>query len=140
MTAEENKAIVRRLSDAYNRHDLDTVRGFFAPDYFNHTSGLRGPEGVQEYSRAFFSAFPDYVDTVEDLIGEGDKVAVRTVGRGTHKGEFSGIPPTGKRVEIAAHYIYRIVDGKDVEEWDLSDGLTFFQQLGVIPPIGENEA
>ena len=139
MSENDNKTIVRRLSAALNKKDLETIGELIAPDYFNHNFEIRGPEGYKGFCSVLFNAFPDYQDTIEDLIAEGDKVAVRAVGSGTHEGEYSGIPPTGKRVEFAAFNIFRIVNGKIVEEWDLYDTLTFFQQLGAIPPLGEGE-
>ena len=71
------------------------------------------------------------------MIAEGDKVAVRFTARGTHKGEFLGIPPTGKQVAWAGINIYRVASGKIAETWQLSDGLGLMQQLGVVPPVGQ---
>jgi predicted ester cyclase len=80
------------------------------------------------------SAFSDNEVTVDDQIAEGDKVVTRWSSKGTHSGEFFGIPATGKRVAGKGIGISRIVDGKIVEEWGESDMLGMMQQLGVIPP------
>ena len=81
----------------------------------------------------FFSAFPDLHSTIDQLIAEGDIVAGRMTTTGTHRGEFMGIPPTGKRVTFSEIHIVRIADGKAVEHWGNSDDLGMMQQLGVIP-------
>ena len=82
------------------------------------------------------SAFPDMQATIEDMIAEGDKVAVRYTGTGTHKGELMGIPATGKQIAVTGIEIIRIAGGKMVERWEAFDNLSFMQQLGVIPPMG----
>ena len=73
---------------------------------------------------------------IEDLIAEGDKVAVRQTWRGTHTGNFQGIPPTGKPVTFTSLEVYRVTGGKLAEEWVELDMLGLLQQLGVIPPMG----
>jgi predicted ester cyclase len=80
----------------------------------------------------FRQAFPDSYFTVEDMVAEGDKVATRKSFRGTHQGEFMGIPPTGQRVSIGLIDIVRIADRKVVEHWSMGDNLGLMQQLGVI--------
>ncbi len=80
-----------------------------------------------------YSAFPDIHLTIDDMVAEGDKVAVRITMTGTHKGEFMGIPPTNKKVTIWAINIYRIAGGKIVEELGKADTLGLMQQLGVVP-------
>jgi predicted ester cyclase len=74
--------------------------------------------------------------TVEDIVAEGDKVVTRGTFSGTHKGEFMGINPTGKRISVGVIEILRIADGKMVEHWNLVDSLGMMQQLGVVPPPG----
>lgn len=83
------------------------------------------------------TAFPDVQMTIEDMIAEGDKVAVRYTFRGTQQGETQGIPPTGKYVNVPGIFICRCRDGKIVEEWDIWDDLGLLQQLGAISPLGE---
>ena len=81
-----------------------------------------------------FTAFPDLHFTIEDMIAEGDTVVVRYTTRGTHHGNFRGIPSTGKQVSGTAMFIDRLVNGKAVEQWSNGDDLGLLQQLGVIPP------
>ena len=79
-----------------------------------------------------FSGFPDYHETLEDIIAEGDKVWIRDTVTGTHKGEYRGLAPTGKEIKGEMVVILRIVDGKVVEGWEVSDMLHTLKQLGVI--------
>ena len=87
----------------------------------------------------FRSAFPDFKVTIDDMIAEGDKVVVRGTWSGTHKGEFMGIPATGKSVSFGVIDTVRIAGGKMVEHWGLMDNFRLMQQLGVIPAPGESE-
>ena len=83
-----------------------------------------------------YAAFPGYQLIVEDMIAEGDKVAVRGTVKATHAGDPMGIPPTDKQVKVPLSIIYRIAGSKIVEHWMVSDQLGLMQQLGVIPPMG----
>ena len=87
---------------------------------------------MKQMMGGFFAAFPNFEYTNEDTIAEGDKV----VTRGTHEGDFMGIPATGRTVEIAVKHIARISAGKMVEHWGLIDRLSMMQQLGIIPEQG----
>jgi steroid delta-isomerase-like uncharacterized protein len=82
----------------------------------------------------FRSAIPDLRVVVEDMIAEGDKVAVRYTLEGTHEGELFGVPPTGQRLSIKSISVERVSDGKIIEHWRVTDSLDMMQQLGVIPP------
>ena len=120
MSTEQNKALVRRLmEEVFNRGNISLVDELFAPDFVEHEElppGIpAGSEGVKQMSTMFRSAFPDFKATIDDMIAEGDKVVVRGTWSGTHKGEFMGIPPTGKRVSIGVIDIIRIAGGKFVE-------------------------
>jgi len=110
-----------------------------AADYVSHDPApgeTPGLEGLKEFVVSVRTGFPDAVFTVEDQVAEGDKVATRFAVRGTHQGEFAGIPATGKPVTFTALNIHRVVDGKIQEGWFKWDTLDFMQQLGVIPPMG----
>jgi C-1 hydroxylase len=131
MSLEENKAIVRRMIEAYNKHNLDWFDEFIAPDYFDHTNQV-GPEGVKQLFNMGFKGFPDWHETIEDIIAEGDKVWVHLTYTGTHTGEFFGLAPTGKRVNMTAVAIYRIVNGKLVEGRFINSELGMFKQIGAI--------
>jgi predicted ester cyclase len=131
MSLEENKAIVRRFIEAYNTHNLDLFDEFVAPDYVDHTNHV-DREGLKQLFNMAFKAFPDWHETIEDIIAEGDKVWIRVKTTGTHTGEWMGIAPTGKKITSEMVDIYRIVDGKHVEGRFIVDQLDFFKGLGVI--------
>ena len=130
-------AIVRRFYNVvFNTGNLAKVDEFITPDYIDHNPinpGLRhGVEGVQYTSTLFRTGFADINVVVEDQIVEEDKVVSRITMRGTHKGKFMDVAPTGKQVEITGIEIYRIVSGKISERWGNLDSLALMQQLGVI--------
>lgn len=141
--SEENKALVRRLfEELASKGDLAVADEITAPDFVPHDLAsffeeATGPEGVKQLVVGLRAAFPDLHMTMEDIIAEGDKVVIRYTARGTHKGEFQGLAPTGKRVAWAGINIYRVAGGKAVETWKLGDNLGLMQQLGVIPPMGQ---
>jgi len=131
MSLEENKAIVRRFIEAYNKRNLDLFDDLLAPDYYDHTSKV-GIEGLKQLMNMAFKAFPDFHETIEDIIAEGDKVWARITFTGTHKGEFMGIAPTGKKIATEMVDIFRIVNGKLVEYRDVNNNLDYFIKLGLI--------
>ena len=132
MSLEENKAKVRKVIEAViNKQNLDLLDDLSAPDYVDHTHQL-SLEGVKQFMNMLFEAFPDWHETIEDIVAEGDKVWVRVKGTGTHKGEYRGIAPTGKKITGVGVNIYRIVNGKFVEGWAVEDWMDFLKQLGVI--------
>jgi len=132
MSLEENKAIIHRFIEAYNKRKMDLFDDLVASDYVAHTHQIKGLESLKQLFRAGFNAFPDWHETIEDIIAEGDKVWVRLTYTGTQTGEFRGLAPTGKKITTMGLMIYRIVNGKLVEGWDLSDYLTLLKQLGII--------
>lgn len=139
MSTEENKAIVRRIfEDGLNRGEVEAVAARTAPDFFDHdihveTGISGGPEDMSEALVAIRRGFPDIHVTIEDIVAEGDKVAVRNTWRGTHEGEFNGISATGRRIEITGTVIWRITNGMIAERWATIDTLGLLQQLGVMP-------
>ena len=130
MSLEENKSIVRRWIEAYNRRELD-FDAFIAPNYVDHSNKV-DREGLKQLFNAGLTAFPDWHETIEDIIAEGDKVWVWLSYAGTNKGDFMGLPPTGKKITSQAVDIYRIVDGKLAEYWNVTDNLNIFKQIGAI--------
>jgi len=127
----------QRLAEAFvemlNTHDPDLVDSFVATDYRNHNAFVDdGREANRQFWAGFFAALPDLTATMEDLIVSGDRVVGRFVYRGTHLGEFMGIPPSGRPVEMRSIDIWRVADGLFVEHWDELNTLEFFQQIGAL--------
>jgi steroid delta-isomerase-like uncharacterized protein len=137
MSIEQNKAIARRLTEeVFNRGNLAAVDEIMASDYVNHSAPPnlpRGAAGTKAFVSMFRAGFPDLHITIEDMVAEGDKVAVRHVTRGTHLGVFLGIQPTGRSVEVSGIDMVRISSGQIAEGWGIIDQLGLMQQLGVGP-------
>ena len=136
MSPEENKAVVSRFVDeAQNKGRLDAVDEYLADDFVDH-SALPGftPDrnGVKQLFAMFRMAFPDFRAVVHDQLADGDKVVTRKTFHGTHKGEFLGIPATGKEVTIEVTDILRVVGGKITDHWNVVDLLGLMRQLDVI--------
>src|ERR671936_2264400 len=128
MPTADNKALVHRGWEAFNKRNWAGFEEDCAPDYVVHGTGVfpdMDLAGNKQLVAALWTAFPDMLATVEDVIAEGDKVVGRVTLRGTHQGEFMGIPPTGKQVSMTAIGIDRIKDGKFVESWWNEDDLGF---------------
>jgi len=141
MSAEENKAIVRRQEEKlFTQGNLDAADEIYAPNYVGHDptnpEDMRGLVAAKQAAADYREAFPDLQVTIEDLIAEGDKVAARVRFRGTHQGELEGLAPTGRRVESTGIVISRIEAGKIAEDWANFDDLGMMQQLRVIPEPG----
>jgi len=132
MSLEENKAIIRSLYEADNKKDLTILDEVISPDFFDPTFKLRGPQDLKQFENAFFKGFPDWIETIEDIIAEGDKVWVRFTGTGTHKGEWRGLAPTGKKITFSGVQIWRLVDGKVVSKISIVDLSDALKQLGAI--------
>ena len=144
MSTEQNKALLRQfMEEIFNRGNMRRADELLAPDFVEREElppGIpRDREGVKQLTTMLHSAFPDFKFTIDDMIAEGDKVVVRSTWSGTHKGEFMGIPPTGKSVSFGVFDIVRIAGGKVVEHWGQMDNMRMMQQLGVIPVPGEGE-
>ena len=137
MSTEDNKALMRRfLEEVFNKQNQAAIDEFIAPNHVDHTLPPflpTTPEGTKRAIGIFLTAFPDVHLVVEDMIAEGDKVVTRYTSRGTQKGAFMGIPPTGKQMTVSSIIIARFADGKIVEEWGLDDQVGMLQQLGLIP-------
>jgi steroid delta-isomerase-like uncharacterized protein len=139
MSAQENAAACARAQQQWNAGNLDGYLELYSPDIVFH--GLQGVEpgidSVRGFYQAFWAAFPGCKLDFEDTIAEGDRVAIRFAVRGTHGGEFQGIPATGKSVDVAGISIMRFQGGKCVERWSQADFLGMLQQIGAIPvPAG----
>ncbi len=138
MTKESSVNLRELLEKEVNVHlsgDLDKFDDLYVEDYIDHTMGTRG---LKEYKQAYLAikkAFPDITVTIEDTVVEGDKIAARYTARGTHRGEFMGIQPTGKTFEMSEITIKRIKGGRLAESWAIPDFISLLQQLGIeVPP------
>jgi predicted ester cyclase len=137
MAAEDNKTIVRRLLEEPWTGNLGIVDEYVDADYVGYDASqpepLRGPQAVKEFIQIFLSGFSDGRITVDHQFAEGDMVATRWTGRGTHDGELMGIAPTRKQVTVPGINISKVKNGKVVEEWSNWDTLGMLQQLGAVP-------
>lgn len=134
MNIEENKAVIRRYFEAMSTGNLEALDAMVDGSHVDHSSApgsTQGLEGVKQFLRMLRAAFPDAHWDVEDLIAERDRVAVRVTFRATHRGEFLGIPATGKQVTMPAIAIVRLINGRLVESWINRDRLGLIQQLTV---------
>lgn len=131
----QNKELVKHAVEELNKENYKVFMDLFPPDYgFYSPSNNPMPvsrEEVEEFIKIIFSAFPDINWSIEELTAEGDKVIVRFINRGTHEGEFQGIPATGNKFEIGSTIMFRIKDGKIVEERKDADMLDLMMQLGM---------
>ena len=137
MAVEDNKAVVRRYFDALAAGRPDLLDGVFAPGYVSHAGSAvgeeeSGVEAIKQFTSLFHLAFPAARFSLDDLIGEGDKVVLRMTVRGRHEGPFQGLPPTGRTIELVAVDTFRLADGRIVEGWPTDTSLVLLQQLGLL--------
>ena len=131
----QNKTLVKRMYEAANERDFEVYKEVVAPEYAwyvpsRNTESI-SREGTIEFLREMFSAFPDCHWSIEDLIAEGNIVVSRFIFRGTHEGEYQGIPATGNKIEISGFMMTRIENGKLVEDKEDVDMLGMMMQLGM---------
>jgi steroid delta-isomerase-like uncharacterized protein len=141
--AERNKDLVQRaVKEIWNDGYYDELEEFITHDFTIHFAApreqIRGLEGVKQFYKRFRQAFPDIHVTVDSQIAEADKVVTQWTARGTHKGVFRGIQPTGRRFLMNSINIDRFVDGRVVECWASMDELGLLRQLGVVSVNDEN--
>lgn len=137
MSTDENKAIVRRISlEAFNQGRPEVLDEVVSEEVVDHSPppGLPpGREGYKQFIPILRAAFPDLEYTIDEQIAEGDMVATRVTGHGTHLGEFFRIPATGRKVTWTQTHLARLSDGRLVEHWADVDQLTILQQIGALP-------
>ena len=135
--SEENKALARRAWDeVFNQRNLDFFDAVSVADAIWHEPDreFQGTEEIKQLSAGFLEAFPDLNVTVEDVLAEGEQVAVRWTQRGTHQGEMERLgPPTGRSFELEGITIHRFEGEKIAETWERYDNLSLLQQLGLAP-------
>jgi predicted ester cyclase len=153
MSTEENKALARRFfEEIHNKGNVAAVDELLAPNivvHFDSPSDVPVPaelqlshEEIKQVVSEFRTTFPDLHYTVKLQVAEGDLVVTRTTAHGTQTGEYrgltyKGIPPTGKQVTWTETLIFRIADGKIVEQWSNEDDLGRLQQVGALPMPGQ---
>jgi len=139
MSVKEIKALERRWFEESNKGKaagMTVINELHATDYVFHSGtgkDIRGLKDYKQFMSETYRAFPDLHVTIDDMVVEGDKVAIRWTMTGTHKGEIEGISPTNKKITIRGISIERVVGGKFVETWERYDTLGFMQQLGLVP-------
>ena len=143
--SERNKALVRRgVDEIWNHGHFDVADEVVTSDFVVHATSLKGEikgrEGIKQYFAALRAAFPDLTFTIEDHIAEADRVVTRWSARGTHRGDFQGVPASGKQIHVTGIDVDRIENGKVAECWMNMDELGLLQQLGVVPELAATEA
>ena len=137
MNTDENRAVLRRIVDeGLNGRSNDVLDETLDETLVDHDlppGTPPGPAGTKGKIAYFVSAFPDVKFTFESDVAEGDKIAGRGYFTGTHRGDFQGIAPTGRRVRVKFHDVWRFENGKVVEYWGAADLLGLLQQLGALP-------
>ena len=136
MSTESNRAIARRdFDEVWSKGNLAAADDLIAANVVRHDLGasttVQGIEGYRQAVAAYRAAFPDIHFTVEDIAAEAEKVVVRWTAEGTHKGEFNGIPATGKKARVMGISFNRMAEGKIAEMWVSWDALSLLKQLGV---------
>jgi steroid delta-isomerase-like uncharacterized protein len=135
-TLERNKGLVRRfIEEIFLRHDFAAVDELLTDDFTPHTWGDMPPgrDGLKAAITRVSAGLSDAQMTIDDVIAEGDRVAVRLTSSAIQSGEFMGMPPSGKRYEIGEIHIFRVRDGKASEHWHQADFMGMMQQLGATP-------
>ena len=139
MSVAKNKALVRRfVEQVLAGGDLGALNALAAPGCVDHAAPPgQTPclEAIAHFVVLWCAAFPDLRITIEDLLGEGDRVAVRSTLRGTHRGEFFGLPATDRRVTVTMIELYRLASGQIVERRPVLDTLGLLHQLGAGPSL-----
>jgi len=136
---EENKAVVRRIEEEIiEKGDWSVLPDHITPNFVLHeiNQDYRGQEGLKQLITHLRSVFPDYYQTIEYMVAEGDMVAIFYTIGGTFKGELLGIAPTGKGITFKEAVLARFENGKQAEVWVYYDALTFYKKLGISPPSG----
>jgi steroid delta-isomerase-like uncharacterized protein len=133
MTAEDNKALVRRWFAELDRGNLAVIEELIPEDYIDHNPAIgglgTGRDGIRVYIDMLRAAFPDTVHIIDDQMAEGDKVMTRLTARGTFQRAILGYTPTGQQVSISGIAVHRIANGQLVEHWAHLDMAGFIEQL-----------
>ncbi|MDQ3657461.1 MAG: ester cyclase [Chloroflexota bacterium] len=137
VSLESNKTLVRRWYDEFvNEHDVDVLDNLLAPGFASHflsDAPGRTRDELKEIDGRMFASFPDLRIAVDDMVAEGDRVAVRYSSQGTHRGDALGVPATGQAAEGTGMDFFRIADGKLAERWAELDFTGLLVQIGAVP-------
>jgi len=135
MNAEMMLSLVRELHRIWNQGDMDAIPSVYSEEFIGHwpkgwrSGDSHGHEGVRTAIARIRTAFPDWNEEILDLVVSTDRVVSRYLSTGTHHGDFAGIAPTGRRVEFEEISIYRIGEGRIIEQWCMADDLLCSRQL-----------
>lgn len=132
MIERNRNLVLRSHAEVWSAGDLAAVEELYSPDFVCHFlvgPDWRGPDGLRSQVARLRSAFPDWKESVEDVVAEGDRVVTRFTSTGTHLGEFQAIPATGARVVVREVAIHRIADGRIAEQWGFPDVAGLREQL-----------
>lgn len=135
MTANSSKAIVLDFYAAFDHRQIDQALGMLAPTFVAHMAGMPEPldaQAFKSFGMTFYSAFTESQHQFDQVIATEDQVVTCGVFRATHLGEFQGLPPTGKKVQLAVMHIDRLEQGQIVEHWGQGDALGLMQRLGIV--------
>jgi len=141
VSVKQNKVTLQRIFDeVINKGDMSVIPELIAPSWSYQTplgDEFKGTEGFKQFATMWRTALPDLKMTVDEVVGEGDTLAARCTMRGTFKGKLGKIEPTGKKLNMTFAYFYAYKNGKEAgPPKGFMDMLTFFQQLGIKPPVG----
>jgi steroid delta-isomerase-like uncharacterized protein len=135
-TTDAKAVVARFVEEVWNRGRLEVADDVLDRQYVEHSASAEapaktpGPEGIKRFVQMFRTAFPDIVFSIDEMIAEGDRVAVRLTGVGTHQGRLGDLPPTGRRVRIGGAAIHHVRDGRIAETYEFVDRMALRQQLG----------
>jgi predicted ester cyclase len=138
--AEDNKATATKFLDRINKGDLSVIEEVVDPAFVEHGSAPGVPptrDGLKQLFTMYLKAFPDMKVSITHLVAEGDLVLIHHLTTGTHKGDFMGMPATGKAVKFDEMHLVRFANGKVIEHWGVEDTMTMMQQLGLMPAPGK---
>jgi steroid delta-isomerase-like uncharacterized protein len=131
LLAANKELVLRQQQEVWNKGNMAVIDELYTPDFVGHFpfGESVGREELKKMVALHRAAFPDWMEQAEDVVAEGDRVAIRFTSRGTQRGEFRGIKPTGRSVTIGEAAIFRIADGRIVEQWVFPDVGSLLQQL-----------
>jgi len=135
MSTEQNKSMLKRIFSELNKGNFNVIDEFFAEDFVDQYPApgeTPTKAGFKQFLAGTHKSFPDWRWSLEDILAEGDKVAYRFTMKGTDKGGYIGMPPTGKKVSLTGIGILRFANSKIVERWTIADAMTLLHQLGLV--------